>query len=37
VVEAEERPDPSLDDEGRRYYRLTDLGRIIPTASSADA
>jgi DNA-binding PadR family transcriptional regulator len=27
AVEAEERPDPSLDDERRRYYRLTDLGR----------
>jgi DNA-binding PadR family transcriptional regulator len=36
VVEAEERPDPSLDDERRRYYRLTDLGRIIPTASSVE-
>jgi DNA-binding PadR family transcriptional regulator len=37
VVEAEERPDPSLGDERWRYYRLTDLGRRIPTASSADA
>ena len=32
VVEAEERPDPSLDDERRRYYRLTDLGRRIALA-----
>jgi DNA-binding PadR family transcriptional regulator len=24
---AGERPDPALDDERRRYYRLTDLGR----------
>jgi DNA-binding PadR family transcriptional regulator len=29
VVEAEERPDPSLDDEWRRYYKLTDLGRRV--------
>src|SRR5215204_1917372 len=29
VVEAEERPEPGLDDERRRYYRLTDLGRRI--------
>jgi DNA-binding PadR family transcriptional regulator len=27
IVEAGERPDPALDDERRRYYRLTDLGR----------
>jgi DNA-binding PadR family transcriptional regulator len=27
IREADERPDPSLDDERRRYYRLTDLGR----------
>ena len=26
IEEAGERPDPSLDDERRRYYRLTDLG-----------
>jgi DNA-binding PadR family transcriptional regulator len=32
VVEAEERPDPSLDDERRRYYRLTDLGRRVALA-----
>jgi DNA-binding PadR family transcriptional regulator len=32
VVEAEERPDPSLDDERRRYYRLTDLGRSVALA-----
>jgi DNA-binding PadR family transcriptional regulator len=30
VVEAEERPD--LDDERRRYYRLTDLGRRVALA-----
>lgn len=28
IVESDERPDPSLDDERRRYYRLTDAGRM---------
>jgi DNA-binding PadR family transcriptional regulator len=27
IEEADERPDPALDDERRRYYRLTPLGR----------
>jgi DNA-binding PadR family transcriptional regulator len=27
IEEAGERPDPSCDDERRRFYRLTDLGR----------
>ena len=27
IEEADERPDPSLDDERRRYYRLTPQGR----------
>ena len=26
IDESSERPDPDLDDERRRYYRLTDLG-----------
>lgn len=26
IEESDERPDPDLDDERRRYYRLTDLG-----------
>ena len=26
VGESDERPDPDLDDERRRYYRITDLG-----------
>ena len=26
IEEAEERPDPELDDERRRYYRITALG-----------
>jgi DNA-binding PadR family transcriptional regulator len=32
IREADERPDPKLDDERRRYYRLTDLGRRAATA-----
>ena len=30
-----ERPDPALDDERRRYYALTDLGRRVLTAEAA--
>jgi DNA-binding PadR family transcriptional regulator len=26
ILETDERPDPELDDERRRYYRLTELG-----------
>jgi len=29
IVEADERPDPELDDERRRYYRLTDFGKKV--------
>ena len=32
VTETDERPDPSLDDERRRYYRLSSLGRIVTIA-----
>jgi DNA-binding PadR family transcriptional regulator len=32
IEEAGERPDPTLDDERRRYYRLTALGRQAFTA-----
>jgi len=32
VAESEERPEPSLDDERRRYYRLTGLGRKVAMA-----
>jgi DNA-binding PadR family transcriptional regulator len=32
VAESDERPDPSLDDERRRYYRLTELGRKVAAA-----
>jgi len=29
IVEQDERPDPELDDERRRYYHLTDLGQRV--------
>jgi DNA-binding PadR family transcriptional regulator len=32
VLETDERPDPALDDERRRYYRLTPLGRSVAVA-----
>ena len=35
IEEAEERPDPALDDERRRYYRLTDFGRRVAHAEAA--
>jgi len=34
IAEADERPDPALDDERRRYYRLTDLGRRVAQAEA---
>ena len=34
IEEAEQRPDPELDDERRRYYRLTDFGRKLVVAES---
>lgn len=34
VDEADERPAPELDDERRRYYRLTDLGRAVLSAEA---
>lgn len=34
LEETEERPDPELDDERRRYYRLTDLGRRVAVAEA---
>lgn len=34
IQEADERPDPGLDDERRRYYRLTGLGRTVVAAES---
>ena len=35
VEETEERPDPELDDERRRYYRLTALGAGVLDAEVA--
>jgi DNA-binding PadR family transcriptional regulator len=35
IAEAAERPDPALDDERRRYYRLTDRGRAVARAEAA--
>jgi DNA-binding PadR family transcriptional regulator len=35
IEEADERPDPDLDDERRRYYRITALGRRVLQAESA--
>src|SRR5688572_3699273 len=35
IEESEDRPDPHLDDERRRYYRITPLGRKVAQAESA--
>src|SRR6185503_12451805 len=34
VEESEERPDPALDDERRRYYRMTAFGRRVARAEA---
>ena len=34
IEESDERPDPDLDDERRRYYRLTGFGRQVVTAEA---
>lgn len=34
IEESEERPDPHLDDERRRYYRITPLGRRVAQAEA---
>jgi DNA-binding PadR family transcriptional regulator len=34
ILESDERPDPELDDQRRRYYGLTDLGRKVLKAES---
>ena len=35
IEESDERPDPHLDDERRRYYRVTSLGRQVARAEAA--
>src|SRR4029078_12086101 len=35
LEEADERPDPDLDDERRRYYRATGLGRAVLEAETS--
>ncbi len=35
LAESDERPDPALDDERRRYYRLTPRGRRVAEAEIA--
>lgn len=34
IEEADERPDPTLDDERRRYYRLTSFGQRVAQAEA---
>jgi DNA-binding PadR family transcriptional regulator len=34
IEESSERPDAEMDDQRRRYYRLTDLGRRVLQAES---
>jgi DNA-binding PadR family transcriptional regulator len=34
IEESDERPDPALDDERRRYYRLTNLGQRVAVAET---
>src|SRR5215469_13901962 len=34
IEESDERPDPEMDDERRRYYRMTSLGRRVVRAEA---
>lgn len=34
ILESSERPGPDLDDERRRYYKLTDRGRTVAVAEA---
>lgn len=34
IEESDERPDPTLDDERRRYYRITPYGRRVAGAET---
>jgi DNA-binding PadR family transcriptional regulator len=35
IEESDDRPDPHLDDERRRYYRITAFGRTVAQAEAA--
>lgn len=35
IEESDERPDPHLDDERRRYYKITSFGRRVARAEAA--
>src|SRR3984893_6739577 len=35
IEESDDRPDPHLDDERRRYYRITNYGRKVAQADAA--
>jgi DNA-binding MarR family transcriptional regulator len=35
IEESDDRPDPHLDDERRRYYRITNYGRRVAQAEAA--
>lgn len=35
IAESDERPDPEMDDERRRYYRLTEFGQRALKAETA--
>jgi DNA-binding PadR family transcriptional regulator len=35
IQESDDRPDPHLDDERRRYYRITSFGRQVARAEAA--
>ncbi len=34
IEESDERPDPAMDDQRRRYYRITDFGRRVTGAEA---
>jgi DNA-binding PadR family transcriptional regulator len=34
IEESDERPDPEMDDQRRRYYKLTGLGRAVVAAEA---
>ena len=34
IAESDNRPDPALDDQRRRYYRLTDFGQRVAAAEA---